>query len=133
MKGKTVKIRKVGVFVLAAVLAVSVAACGRGGSGAAGAGGQPITIGLAVANLQADFFNQIKQSVSAEAAAKGVKVVVSDAGGDSSRQVNQIQDFISRNVSAIIYIPAGATAAGVPVKAAQRAHIPVVNVDRNAP
>ena len=37
------------------------------------------TIGLAVANLQADFFNQIKQSVEREAKAKGVKVITVDA------------------------------------------------------
>ena len=90
-------------------------------------------IGLAVANLQADFFNQIKQSVSREAAARGAAVIVVDAHGDSATQVNQIQDLITRGVKAIIYIPAGATAAGVPVRAAQAAHIPVVAVDRNAP
>ena len=91
------------------------------------------TIGLAVANLQADFFNQIKQSVSAEAKARGVQLVVVDAHGDSATQVNQVQDLITRGVKAIIYIPAGATAAGVPVRAAQAAHIPVIAVDRNAP
>ncbi|WP_428374713.1 sugar ABC transporter substrate-binding protein [Lichenicoccus sp.] len=91
------------------------------------------TVGLAVANLQADFFNQIKQSVSAEARARGVQLVVVDAHGDSATQVNQIQDLITRGVKAIIYIPAGATAAGVPVRAAQAAHIPVIAVDRNAP
>jgi len=91
------------------------------------------TIGLAVANLQANFFNQIKQSVEAEAKAKGVKVIVVDAHGDSATQVNQIQDLITRGVKALIYIPAGATAAGVPVKAAEAAHIPVIAVDRNPP
>jgi ribose transport system substrate-binding protein len=91
------------------------------------------TIGLAVANLQADFFNQIKQSVDAEAKAKGVNLIVADAKGDSATQVDQIQDMITRGVKAIIYIPAGATAAGVPVKAAKKANIFVVNVDRNAP
>ncbi|KAK1185082.1 sugar ABC transporter substrate-binding protein [Streptomyces sp. NBS 14/10] len=117
-----------------AALALGAAACGRGeDAGAKTADGKPVTIGLAVANLQADFFNQIKQSVEAEAKKKGVKVIVSDARGDAATQVNQIQDFISRQVSAIIYIPAGATAAGVPVKAANRAHIPVVTVDRNPP
>jgi ribose transport system substrate-binding protein len=90
-------------------------------------------VGLAVANLQADFFNQIKQAVEAEAAIKGVKVIVVDAHGDSATQVNQIQDLITRGVKALIYIPAGATAAGVPVRSAQAAHIPVVAVDRNAP
>ncbi len=91
------------------------------------------TIGLAVANLQADFFNQIKQSVEREAKAKGVKVITVDAKGDAATQVSQMQDLITRGVNAIIYIPAGATAAGVPVKAAQAAKIPVVAVDRNAP
>jgi ribose transport system substrate-binding protein len=91
------------------------------------------TIGLAVANLQADFFNQIKQSVEREAKAKGVKVVTVDAKGDAATQVSQIQDLITRGVDALIYIPAGATAAGVPVKAAKEAKIPVVAVDRNAP
>jgi len=90
-------------------------------------------IGLAVANLQANFFNQIKQSVEAEAKAKGVQVITADAHGDSATQVSQIQDLITKGVKALIYIPAGATAAGVPVKDAHAAHIPVVNVDRNAP
>src|ERR1700747_3931274 len=72
------------------------------------------TVGLAVANLQADFFNQIKQSVDAEAKAKGVELIVADAKGDSATQVDQIQDMITRGVKAIIYIPAGATAGRVP-------------------
>ena len=90
-----------------------------------------VTIGLAVANLQADFFNQIKQSVESEGAAKGVQIITVDAKGDSATQVNQIQDLITRNIRALIYIPAGATAAAVPVNMARDADIPVVTVDRN--
>jgi ribose transport system substrate-binding protein len=94
---------------------------------------QNTTIGLAVANLQADFFNQIKQSVEAEAKAKGVTVITVDAKGDSATQVSQVQDLITRGIKALIYIPAGATAAGVPVKTAKAAGIPVVCVDRTPP
>src|SRR5688500_17653885 len=90
-------------------------------------------IGLAVANLQADFFNQIKQSVTAEAAKRGVEVVTADARGDAATQVNQIEDFITKQVDAIVYIPAGATAAGVPVRDAREADIPIIAVDRNPP
>jgi hypothetical protein len=90
-------------------------------------------IGLAVANLQADFFNQIKQSVTREAARQGVEVLVADARGDAATQVNQIEDFVTKQVDAIIYIPAGATAAGVPVRDAREADIPIVAVDRNPP
>lgn len=90
-----------------------------------------VTIGLAVANLQADFFNQIKESVEKAAKEKGIEVITVDAKGDSATQVSQIQDLITREVKALIYIPAGATAASVPVKAAKDAGIPVIAVDRN--
>ncbi len=90
-------------------------------------------IGLAVANLQADFFNQIKQSVTAEASKQGIEVVVADARGDAATQVNQIEDFVTKQVDAIVYIPAGATAAGVPVRDAREAGIPIIAVDRNPP
>lgn len=93
---------------------------------------QAKTIGLAVANLQANFFNQIKQSVTAEAAKKGVKVIVVDAKGDAPTQISQVQDLLTQNIDALIYIPAGAAAASVPVKLAHQAGIPVINVDRNA-
>lgn len=92
---------------------------------------EKVTIGLAVANLQADFFNQIKESVEKSAKEQGIEVVTVDAKGDSATQVSQIQDLITRQVKALIYIPAGATAATVPVKAAKEANIPVVTVDRN--
>ena len=93
---------------------------------------EPAKIGLAVANLQANFFNQIKESVEKYAKEKGIQVITVDAKGDSATQVNQVQDLIAQNVDALIYIPAGATAAAVPVKAAKAAGIPVINIDRNA-
>jgi ribose transport system substrate-binding protein len=85
----------------------------------------------AVANLQADFFNMIKQGVETYGKEKGYKVITVDAKGDATTQVNQIQDLIAQKIDALIYIPAGATAASVPVKAARAANIPVINVDRN--
>jgi ribose transport system substrate-binding protein len=90
------------------------------------------TLGLAVANLQANFFNQIKQSVEAQAASEGIEVITVDAKGDGPTQVNQIQDLLTQNIDALIYIPAGAAAATVPVKLAKAAGVPVVNIDRNA-
>jgi ribose transport system substrate-binding protein len=101
-------------------------------SGGAWAQGQGKKIGLAVANLQAEFFNMIKQSVEAYGKEKGYTVITVDAKGDATTQVNQIQDLIAQKIDALIYIPAGATAAAVPVKAARTAGIPVINVDRQA-
>lgn len=92
---------------------------------------QKIVIGLAVANLQADFFNQIKQSVEAAGKTRGVEVITVDAQGDAALQAAQIGDLLKRKIDALIYIPAGASAAGLPVQAARAAGIPVVTVDRN--
>jgi ribose transport system substrate-binding protein len=121
-------LRRITVGAVALATMVSLAGCS---AGAGGGDDDEVVIGLAVANLQADFFNQIRQSVEAEAEAQGISVIVSDAKGDADTQVSQIQDFITQDVDAIIYIPAGATAATVPVRDAKAAGIPVVTVDRN--
>jgi ribose transport system substrate-binding protein len=123
-------LRRFAVGAIALATMVSLAGCNTG-SGGSGGDDDEVVIGLAVANLQADFFNQIRQSVEAEADAQGINVIVSDAKGDADTQVSQIQDFITQDVDAIIYIPAGATAATVPVRDAKAAGIPVVTVDRN--
>lgn len=93
--------------------------------------GENFTIGLAVSNLQADFFNQIKQAAEAEAKDQGIEIITVDAKGDATSQVNQIQDLLTREVDALIYLPAGATAASVPIREAKAAGVPVVCIDRN--
>lgn len=87
-------------------------------------------IGLAVPNLQADFFNQIKLGVENYAKEKGIEVVVVDAKNDTNTQVSQVQDLLTQDIDAFIYIPAGAAAAAVPTRLAREAGIPVINVDR---
>jgi ribose transport system substrate-binding protein len=89
-------------------------------------------IGLAVSNLHADYFNQIKIGVEAYAKELGIEVVTVDAKNDSATQVSQVQDLLTQGIDAFIYIPAGAAAAAVPTRLAKEAGIPVVNVDRNA-
>ena len=88
------------------------------------------TIGLAVPNLQADFFNQIKLGVENYAGKLGIKVIVVDAKNDTNTQVSQVQDLITQGIDAFIYIPAGAAAAAVPTRLARAEGIPVINVDR---
>ena len=87
-------------------------------------------IGLAVPNLQADFFNQIKLGVENYAASLGIEVITVDAKGDTATQVSQVQDLITQGIDAFIYIPAGAAAAAVPTRLARQEGIPVINVDR---
>ena len=101
-------------------------------SGAASAQGIE-RLGLAVTNLQADYFNQIVTGVEAYAEELGIEVVTVDARNDSATQVSQVQDLLTQDIDALIYLPAGASAAAVPTRLARADNIPVVNVDRNAP
>lgn len=87
-------------------------------------------LGLAVPNLQADFFNQIKLGVENYGKEKGIEVIVVDAKNDTATQVSQVQDLMTQGIDAFIYIPAGAAAAAVPTRLAREAGIPVINVDR---
>ncbi|WP_018689483.1 substrate-binding domain-containing protein [Ahrensia kielensis] len=87
-------------------------------------------IGLAVPNLQADFFNQIKLGVEGYAGKLGIEVIVVDAKNDTATQVSQVQDLMTQGIDAFIYIPAGAAAAAVPTRLARAEEIPVINVDR---
>lgn len=89
-------------------------------------------IGLAVPNLSANYFIQIQESVEEYGATKGIEVITVNANNDSATQVSQVQDLLTQNIDAFIYIPAGAAAATVPTRLARAQGIPVVNVDRNA-
>ncbi|MBT2550828.1 substrate-binding domain-containing protein [Arthrobacter sp. ISL-65] len=111
--------------------AISLTACGGTATTGNTTEAKDITIGLAVPNVVSPFFNQVRMSVEKEAAAKGIQVVVADANDNSEKQVAQVEDFVTKNVDAIIYVAAGATAATVPVRTAKAAGIPVVTVDRN--
>lgn len=111
---------------LAATAAAIIAAAGS--VSAQGVGIEKI--GLAVPNLQADFFNQIKLGVEGYAGKLGIEVIVVDAKNDTATQVSQVQDLITQGIDAFIYIPAGAAAAAVPTRLARAEGIPVINVDR---
>lgn len=108
---------------LAGMLPIAAAADGHAGIGIE-------KIGLAVPNLQADFFNQIKLGVENYAASLGIEVITVDAKGDTATQVSQVQDLMTQGIDAFIYIPAGAAAAAVPTRLARAEGIPVINVDR---
>lgn len=108
---------------LAGMLPVAAAADDHAGIGIA-------KIGLAVPNLQADFFNQIKLGVENYATSLGIEVITVDAKGDTATQVSQVQDLMTQGIDAFIYIPAGAAAAAVPTRLARAEGIPVINVDR---
>ncbi|MDR6974010.1 ribose transport system permease protein [Streptomyces sp. 3330] len=97
-------------------------------------GGNPSSanpkVGLALSTLNNPFFVQIQSGAKAEAKKLGVDLTVTDAQNDASQQANQLQNFTSSGLDSIIVNPVDSDAASNSVKAADKAKIPVIAVDR---
>ncbi|MGW5605443.1 ABC transporter permease/substrate-binding protein [Streptomyces sp. NPDC003753] len=115
-------------YALAAVVAVAVV----GGMSFLHGGSSSTTpkVGLSLSTLNNPFFVQIKQGAQAEAKKLGVDLTVTDAQNDASQQANQLQNFTSSGLGAIVVNPVDSDAAGPAVRAANKAGVPVVGVDR---
>lgn len=87
-------------------------------------------VGLSLSTLNNPFFVQIRSGAQAEAKKLGVDLTVTDAQNDASQQANQLQNFTSSSLGAIIVNPVDSDAASNSVKAADQAKIPVIAVDR---
>lgn len=87
------------------------------------------TIGLSVLTLQNPFFGVIADNVKSEAAKHGYDVIVVSAEMDPGMQNNQVNDFISQGVDAIILNPADSKSVAPAIRAAAEAGIPVFTAD----
>lgn len=123
--------RTITVIAAGAALALGLTACGSGSSsGGSGAAAGDIKLGMSVSTLNNPYFVQLRKGAEDEAKKQGVALTVTDAQNDASQQVNQIQNFASQSMKAIIINPVDSDAAGPAVKAAERSKIPVIAVDR---
>ncbi|MFI2758079.1 substrate-binding domain-containing protein [Streptomyces echinatus] len=116
-------------YALAAVVTVAVVGATSFLHGGSSSSTNP-RLGLSLSTLNNPFFVQIRAGAQAEAEKLGVDLTVTDAQNDASQQANQLQNFTSSGLGAIIVNPVDSDAAGNSVKAADKARIPVVAVDR---
>ena len=117
------------VLMLAALVTALVVGCQRGGGGG-GEGGQ--RIGLSVSTLNNPFFVSLRDSAQQAADDAGAELVISDAQNDTAQQQDDVQNFISQQVSAILVNPVDSDAVVPAVEAANDAGIPVIALDRKA-
>ena len=89
-------------------------------------------IGLAVSTLNNPFFVDLRDGALEEAKKAGLSITVADAQNDPNRQLSQVENFIEQGVSIILVNPCDSTAIVPAIKAANRAKIPVITVDRGA-
>lgn len=127
----------------AATLIATLAACsgpGTGSSAAASAAAstpaagtdtakKELTIGVSLLTRQHVFYNNIETALNEKAKELGVKLVVQDANQDASKQLSQVQDFITQKVDAIILCPTNSAGSKSMVELASKANIPVLTMD----
>ncbi|MET7593686.1 substrate-binding domain-containing protein [Streptomyces sp. NPDC005481] len=121
--------RQAGTYVLAAVVAAAVVG-GMSFLHNGSSGGTDKKVGLSLSTLNNPFFVQIRAGAQQEAKKVGADLTVTDAQNDASQQANQLQNFTSSGLGSIIVNPVDSDAAGPAVRAANKAGIPVVGVDR---
>ncbi|MEU2228250.1 substrate-binding domain-containing protein [Streptomyces sp. NPDC018347] len=121
--------RQAATYALAAVVTIAVVGATSFLHSGSPASANP-RMGLSLSTLNNPFFVQIRSGAQAEAKKLGVDLTVTDAQNDASQQANQLQNFTSSGLGAIIVNPVDSDAAGNSVKAADKAHIPVIAVDR---
>jgi ribose transport system substrate-binding protein len=108
--------------IIGAIVTIAMFCCGA-------LSGAEKTIGVSVLTMNNPFFKEIADSIAAEAAKSGFKVIVVSGDFDVAKQQNQIKDFIVRKVSAIILCPCDSKAIGPAIREANAAGIPVFTAD----
>jgi ribose transport system substrate-binding protein len=126
---------------IAALLASSallLSACGsadEGGGGttegtAGGGGGGDYTLGLAVSTLNNPFFVSLRDGAQAAADEAGAELTVTDARDDATQQADQVANFQTQQLDAVLINPVDSDAAGPIVSPLVAADVPVIAVDR---
>ena len=119
-------------IVLGAVTLLFTTACSKQATGGTAAGGQKtIKIGMANLSLCCAYFIGMSKAVEDEAKAySNVQVLVTNADGKVDKLTSDVEDLIAKKVVGVVLSAAWIEAAPAALEALQKAHIPVVMVDR---
>ncbi len=88
------------------------------------------SIGLSVSTLNNPFFVTLVDGAKAKATELGVDITVVDAGDDVTKQVSDIEDLCSKDISVLIVNPVDSDAVAGAIEAAKAKGVRVISVDR---
>jgi inositol transport system substrate-binding protein len=114
------------------IMLLFLAACGGGNepSSATEGSGDKKTIGVSISNLD-EFLTYMQDAMKEEAENHpDFEFIYTDAQNDSARQMDQIENFITRNVDAIVINPVDTTAAVDIINLVNNAGIPIIVANR---
>ena len=111
--------------------ACSVSTNPGGGGGEADDDGV-VTVGFSQATQQSPFYVSLGEGVKKAAEAGGAELLYVDANGDVTKQNNDIEDLITKNVDVLLVNPVDPQGIAPSLASAKAAGIPVITVDRSA-
>lgn len=122
-------------LLLSMLMICSLAGCGividgEGGSTGSKASGASGAIGLSISTQNNPFFVTLAEGAKKAAKQAGVPLTVVDASDDATKQVSDIEDLVSKNVSVLIVNPVDSDAVTGAVEAAIAKGVKVISVDR---
>lgn len=133
--------KKLGFLALLFSMVLVLGACGKTGlDNSSGSSSKEVTkkaakdlkLGVSISTTNNPYFVAMKDGIDKYAGSKKVSVKVADAQDDAARQADDIQNFVSQNVDAILINPVDSKAIVTSIKAANKANIPVVLIDRGS-
>ncbi|MCK1189244.1 substrate-binding domain-containing protein [Streptococcus uberis] len=134
-------IKKLGFLALFLSMVLLLGACGKTGLGNSSASSskevtkkaaKDLKLGVSISTTNNPYFVAMKDGLDKFAGEKKVSLKVTDAQDDAARQADDIQNFISQNVDAILINPVDSKAVVSSIKAANSANIPVILIDRGS-
>lgn len=87
------------------------------------------TIGVSLLTRAHVFYRDLEDGLRAGAAEHDYELFITAAEWDAGRQISQLEDFITRDVDAIILSPVDSSGVGAGIRAANEAGIPVFTAD----
>lgn len=115
------KIRKYNRVLIATFAIVILLSCNRSNNTK-----HRITIGISYQNLQNEFIINIQDAVRAKAKELNIELIELDSQGKAENQISQVENFIARDVDAIILNPFDKEGSAPAIDIAVREHMPIV-------
>jgi ribose transport system substrate-binding protein len=91
-----------------------------------------VTIGASLLTQQHPFYVALADAMKQQAAKDHATLDIAIANQDLSKQIADVQDFVTRKVNVIVISPVDSKGVKTAVMAAQNAGIPVITVDISA-
>ena len=117
---------------LALILILGCTFCGKSDAGNYLNAQHRIKVGFSISTLKNPFFMELKKGAEEKAAELDVELIALDALDNPAKQLSDVEDMLERGIDILLINPCDSDAVVPAVKAANRAHVPVICLDRNS-